>query len=434
MAQIGRDVHLSSVVIAGGVVAAIGILSDPFAFADMSMPAVLMQPAAVASPSSPRASAIGLSAPAAKLEAELEKIRQKHGLPALAGAVVTTEGLWTVAASGVRVAGREEKVTAGDLFHLGSCTKAMTATLCAILVEEGVLRWDTTLAEALPALKGTMHEGYRGITMAELLTQRSGVPADMNRDGLWMKLWQDDADVMTKRAECTRTMLSWGPAHEKSKFEYSNANFIIAGHVLETLTGKSWEELMRTKLFEPLGMSTAGFGAPGAEGKFDQPQGHRSPTQAVGLGRGSDNPPALGPAGTVHASLEDWGKFISLHLRGEAAAREGKGVAIAGVMIRPETWRLMHTRAVGEGADYAMGWGTGERPWAQGVEGAKRVITHSGSNTMWMCVVWAAPDAGFAVLSATNIGGDAAAKACDDASGALIGLYRSEHPVKPEKR
>jgi CubicO group peptidase (beta-lactamase class C family) len=361
---------------------------------------------------------------AATLHDELEKIREKHGVPAVAGAVVTTDGLWAMSASGLRAADRDEDVTARDQFHLGSCTKAMTATLCAILVEEGVISWDLTLDEALPELNDSMHEKYRDVTIADLLTQRSGVPSEMNRDGLWGKLWQSTADVKEQRADCTKTMLSWGPDHAASKFVYANANFIIVGHVLEVKTGKSWEDLMREKLFNPLGMTTAGFGAPGEEGKFDQPQGHRNATSPAGVGKGADNPAALGPAGTVHASMEDWGKFVSLHLRGAKAAREGKGVEVGNVTIKPETFRKLHEPVKGNGADYAMGWGVTERPWAKGENGKMGVITHNGSNTMWMCVVWAAPDAGFAVLSATNIGGDVSGKACDDVAGTLIGMYQ----------
>jgi CubicO group peptidase (beta-lactamase class C family) len=378
----------------------------------------------VVSKESAQPSSSSEAARSAKLAEELEKIREKHGVPAVAGAVVTTEGTWVASAAGLRAAGRDEKITAGDQFHLGSCTKAMTGTLCAILVEEGVISWDLTLGEALPDLKDSMHEKYRGVTIADLLTQRSGVPTEMNRDGLWGWLWQSTLDVKEQRAHCTKTMLAWGPDHDASKFVYANANFIIAGHVLEVKTGKSWEDLMREKLFNPLGMTTAGFGAPGEDGKFDQPQGHRSPTSPVGVGKGADNPPALGPAGTVHASMEDWGKFVSLHLRGEKAAREGKGVEVGAVTIKPETFRKLHEPVKGNGADYAMGWGVTERPWAKGDEGKMGVITHNGSNTMWMCVVWAAPDAGFAVLSATNIGGDVAGKACDDVAGALIGMYQ----------
>lgn len=352
------------------------------------------------------------------VSAEIERIREKHALPALAGAVVTADGVQAIGASGIRAKGREEKITTKDQFHLGSCTKAMTATLIAILVEQGKLRWEMTLPEALPDLKGSMHEKYRDVTLADLLTQRSGVPADLQRDGVWGGLWAGTGDIKAKREGLAKTVLGWGPDHDKSKFIYSNTNFILAGHIAEVATGRSWEELIREFLFEPLGMTSAGFGAPGVKDAYDQPQGHRADGAAAGLGMGSDNPPALGPAGTVHASLEDWGKFVSLHLRGAKADQK-----VGEVTIKAETFKKLRTPVTGGGSDYAMGWIVTQRPWAKGAKGDTTAMNHGGSNTMWYCVVWAAPDAGFAVLSATNTAAVEARKACDDVAGAMIGEY-----------
>ncbi|GMV24237.1 MAG: hypothetical protein AMXMBFR58_02680 [Phycisphaerae bacterium] len=365
--------------------------------------------------------------PVKDLASTLGPIREKHKVPALAAAIVTLAGLDSVGAVGLRAADRTEQVQTGDRFHLGSCTKAMTSTLIAILIEEGVLAWDTTLAQALPDLQSTMHEKYRDVTISDLLTQRSGVPTDLNRDGVWAELWKNEGPIQQQREKCTSAVLAWGPDHDKSRFVYSNTNFIIAGHIAERATGKSWEELMQARLFYPLGMTTAGFGAPGTAGKYDQPVGHRGNGAAVPVGPGSDNPPALGPAGTVHASMEDWGKFITLHLRGAKAAAEGGEVRVGPTAIRAETWKKLHTPVKGNGADYAMGWGLADRPWAKGPSGDSRTLTHSGSNTMWFCVVWAAPDAGFAVLSATNVMGDNAQRACDQACSENIKSYLENH-------
>ena len=77
--------------------------------------------------------------------------------------------------------------------------------------------------------------------------------------------------------------------------------------------------------------------------------------------------------------------------------------------------RSSHASPVADGSKYAMGWVVDQRPWAGG-----RVLTHNGSNTMWFCVTWIAPERDFAVLVTCNEGGDDAAKACDEASAALI--------------
>src|SRR5690606_25105472 len=106
-----------------------------------------------------------LLAPAAPADvsADLEAIRERHALPALAGLLIEGGEVAAVGASGVRAAGSDEPARADDVWHLGSCTKAMTATLLATLVADGTLAWETTLAEALPDLREAMHEGLRGV-------------------------------------------------------------------------------------------------------------------------------------------------------------------------------------------------------------------------------------------------------------------------------
>ena len=127
----------------------------------------------------------------------------------------------------------------------------------------------------------------------------------------------------------------------------------------------------------------------------------------------ADNPPAIGPAGTVHATLADWGKYVALHVAGDRAA-SGKAPAESAKLLKPATFAKLHTPGA-EGADYAMGWGIADRDWGGG-----RVLTHSGSNTMWFCTVWAAPERDFVVLVATNQGDDGARAGCDEAAKALI--------------
>src|ERR1700727_2617142 len=109
------------------------------------------------------------SAPAPEnLNSLLEPILKKYELPALAGAIVTSKGLVAVGAVGVRKYGTDTPVTVNDQFHLGSDTKAMTATLLATLVEEGKLSWTTTLEQAFPELvsgqQSKMNPAYRKVT------------------------------------------------------------------------------------------------------------------------------------------------------------------------------------------------------------------------------------------------------------------------------
>jgi CubicO group peptidase (beta-lactamase class C family) len=351
-------------------------------------------------------------APLARIDSEdvsaaLEPIRQQHGLPALAALAWRGGGIVKAGVVGVRKLGSPERVTLGDRFHIGSDTKAMTATLLAMLVEEGRLSWTSTLADVFPDLADRMHPAYRAVTLEQLLAHRGGTPSELEAGGLWARLWLRQGSPTEQRRTLLEGVVTHPPAVEPGKqYLYSNAGYAIAGAMAEQVTGEAWEDLMCNRLFTPLGMTTVGFGAPGTVGKIDEPWGHAirgHKLLPVEPGVLADNPPAIGPAGTVHVSLPDWAKFAALHLRG------AQGV---GGLLKAETFARLQSPA--EGQEYALGWLVVSRPWGG------RVLTHGGSNTMWYAVVWVAPERDFAVLVATNAGGDEAAKACDDAAAMLI--------------
>jgi CubicO group peptidase (beta-lactamase class C family) len=331
----------------------------------------------------------------------LAPIRERHELPALAGAVVADGRVVALGAVGVRAAGEEAQVTVRDRFHIGSCTKAMTATLAGVMVEAGELTWEQTLAQTFPELADDMDPHWRGVTLVDLCTHRSGAPRDPVRG------WPKEAPVVEQRLSVLRAITREPPEHEPGpEHHYSNAGYILAGAMLERAGGASWEELMRARLFEPLGMTSAGFGPPDA--LPDQPSGHSANGAPA---READNPPIYGPAGTVHCSLTDWGRFVAAHLDAGRSDR---------ALLTPATFARLHTPPAG---DYALGWGVTARAWAGEGEGPGPVLTHAGSNTRWYAVVWAAPERGFAVLAATNCAGERASKACDEAAWALIRLH-----------
>ncbi len=342
----------------------------------------------------------------------LETIRKKHSLPALAAAVVVDGKVVATNAVGFRKNGGTERVTVDDKFHLGSVTKSMTATVAAMLVEQGKISWTTTIGEAFPELKAEIHPDYLNVTLEQLLSQRSGAPGDAPAD-LWRKAWDANGTAAEQRLAFIKGILARKPeAKPGTKFIYSNQGYTIAGVMLEKATGKTWEELLRTMLFEPLGMTTAGFGAPASVDKVDQPWGHRkaifSGSEPVPPGPGADNPLAISPAGAVHCSLGDLAKYAAFHMAGERG--ESK-------LLKAESFKKLHT-AVADNDDYALGWMVLERPWANG-----RALMHNGSNTMFYVVVWMAPEKNCAVIVASNIGVNEAFEGCDEAAGKLITQY-----------
>ena len=331
----------------------------------------------------------------------LAAIRLKHGVPAIAAAVVTSRGLGPCGVVGVRKSGEAVPATLNDLWHLGSDTKAMTAALAGLLVEQGVLTWDTPLAEVFPEMAAEFHSDCKGMTLRHLLSHRGGVRANLD----WNRLAKSGT-VREQRLQAVRQGLSEKPESlPGTRYLYSNLGYVIAGAVVEKKTGLTWEELLGERLFKPLGMARAGFGGTGTPGLLDQPWGHVGRGKPVGAnGPEADNPPVMGPAGRVHCTLQEWALFVADQLRG---ARGQNG------LLKAETYLSLQTPV--PGGEAALGWMAVERPWGGG-----RVLTHSGCNTMNTAVAWLAPQRDFAVLLCANQGDDAAAKACDEAASALI--------------
>lgn len=363
------------------------------------------------------------------LSAALEPIRANVDVPALAAVLIQGDQIVLHAAAGVRTRGSDTPITILDRFHIGSCGKAITATLCATLVDEGLLAWDTTLADVFPEafapdITPPANAAWRAVTLRQLLTNRSGAPADLDADGLWTRLVEFKGEPTAARRALLTGVLARPPVHAPgTTFVYSNAGFALAGHIAETLAKEPFETLVAKRVFAPLSITTGGFGAPGSLAAIDQPRGHLPFGMAMVPGPHADNPPAVAPAGTMHMSLPDWARFASLHLR---AAR---GSLCGSDIISSDAAAAMHTPPATPPKDqpeYAMGWGIASRPWANG-----RVLTHAGSNTMWYAVVWIAPERDIAILAATNQGGAKGERATDQAVAALLAEFESTNPASP---
>jgi CubicO group peptidase (beta-lactamase class C family) len=362
-------------------------------------------------PQPPAAAAEGPAAPPLQdLAALLAPIRAKHGVVALGAAVLVDGRLAALGVDGSRRHGHPEPVTVEDLWHLGSCTKAMTATLLARYVDRSALAWSTTVQQGLPDLAERVHAAAAGITLEHLLGHRAGLPGGPP-EPLWGRLFRYPGDDRAARTEVAATLLAAPPeAKPGERFHYSNAGYMVAAAMLERCpdlagdAGPDWASRMQRELFAPLGIERGGFGMPGTPEAQQQPWGHVV-TAAGKQARFFDNPSSLGPAGTVHLTLRDWAKFAALQL----------GVQPTPPLLSPEALRALHTPP--PGTDYALGWRVTERPWAPGP-----ILTHAGSNTMWFCVAWLAPAARFAVLVTCNQGDSGAA--CDAVAAACIQRFR----------
>ena len=325
------------------------------------------------------------------------------GVPAIGAYAFNAEGMEGSGVAGVRRNDADVQVTLADRWHLGSNTKAMTAVLAARLDALEIISLDTPLLEAFP--DRAVDAGYAAVTLADLLMHRGGAP----ESGLALYPSVVDAgDLVAQRAALVAEVVEDPPAVPPGTYAYSNVGYVLVAAALEAATGGSWETLMAEHVFEPLEMSSCGFGPPDVDADLSQPWGHFG-GEPVPPGPDGDNLALLGPAGTVHCTLEDWGKFAIDQLRG-AQGREA--------LLPEDAYRRLHTPP--PDGDYALGWGV--LPAEDGF-----LLTHTGSNTNFTSIASLLPQEDRGLLVVANRGDDGETfRAFEEVTTSVLAALREE--------
>lgn len=353
---------------------------------------------------------VGVSARVAQVtpsvRSTLDAIRREAGIPALAGGLVAN-GQATVAATGLRERGRSAAVTDADQFHLGSNGKAMTATLAAVLVEKGFLKWSTTLGDVFPELRGRMNPAYRGVTIEQLLNHRGGFVDDNVAPDVLARATEYRGPAWAGRASLLPSILTTPPG-KVGGYSYSNAGYTVAGAMMERVTGNTYEWLMQKYIFNPLGMTSAGFGPPGTR-VLDQPRGHTPDGASVGNGPRAELPRVMSPAGLMHMNMADWSKFLRVHL----------GERVNGVkLLSAASLTKLHTADPRDADAPGLTYGFG---WVHLNLNGREVLWHNGSNGFWYSEAVLDVNAKTAAFAATNQAGDAGTAAVEGTLLALSG-------------
>jgi CubicO group peptidase (beta-lactamase class C family) len=290
--------------------------------------------AAVAAAAAPKQAFAAVPPNAASLDGMLRPRLGQHNLPALAAAAVVEGEIIAAGAVGTRRAGADIPVTLDDKFHIGSDTKAMTALLAGMLVEADKLRWDTNVAEIYPELAGTIREEVKSVQVDQLLSHTSGI---LDNDALDKLLAQSFSQLDLNLDELRYWLIKHALAQPLQsppgkRFGYSNLGYTLAGAMIERVAGATWEELVTTRIFDPLGLDSAGFGPQSSLGRVDAPLGHRirpdGTLKPMLAGPNGDNPNIIGPAGTAHLSILDFARWGGLE--------RGPGPPWAATRLRPD--------------------------------------------------------------------------------------------------
>ncbi len=354
-----------------------------------------------------------------KLAARAAKVRPDTGAPALGIVIASVDGAPEIAVDGVRVLDKADKVTANDRWHIGSMTKSMTATMIARLIEQGLLKFDSTLGELLPDID--MKPEYKAITLEQVMHHRAGLQPLLRPEPALTKLVNEtQGSQIDKNAAFTRWLLTQEPiVPPGTAMKYSNGGYALVGHIAERLTKLDYRTLMQREVFTPLGMSTAGFGWPIDLGP-EQPRGHfPAPNGVVPAPEGYRLPMHLDPAGNVYLSLADLTKYMQAHLKGV----QGKD----GVLKAATIQRLHKPTAAAAGElQYACGWSVAAVPMVGTRHG------HNGSAGSFFSEMALVPERNLVVAVVTNAGPKQGAG--PPAQATLIRELLSENDFSPPGR
>lgn len=330
----------------------------------------------------------------------LSDIRQTYQLPAVGGLLMHGDQTLEFEVSGLRDATGASNVTTDDLWHMGSITKSMTATVAARLVEQELIGWHTRIADVFPEQIARAGSTYQDVTLEQLLSHTGGLLRDVD----WQNYRDPNKALTQLRLEVVEDVLAMPRNNAIGSFSYSNVSFVLAGAMLEAVSGKSWEQLMQEELFEPLSMDDAGFGAP--TGVDSQPSGHYLDNGRLYSIAGelpeSDNPPVLGPAGTVHMSLSSLAKYAAEHMRGEIGESD---------YLSAQSFVRLHQEV--SGSNYGLGWFLQDNG----------SIFHDGSNRLWFAKLGISVEAQIIAISVTNVGGDRANGATDGVINEMLSRH-----------
>lgn len=296
-------------------------------------------------------------------------------------------------AAGLRRVNGDAPLLASDTFHIGSITKSVTATLIAVLVDDGTLSWGQTVAEAFP----DAHPDWSGVTLEALLSHTAGVQANAPASVLGARAPETTECIVTQRHDVAADALSKPLSHAAGAYRYSNMGYIIAGAWAEAASGTDWQILVSERVLGPLGIAH-GFGAPrGANAPFGHTAFGSKRFPADPEGGAADNAPVVGPAGRLHMTLDGmiaWGRF---HLGDGSPLLSGDALSD------------LHTPRLDAGQDlgYALGWLVdADNP----AFGGGPMIWHNGSNLRWTAVLILLPDEDAVLTFASNDGDIAASQ------------------------
>jgi CubicO group peptidase (beta-lactamase class C family) len=263
------------------------------------------------------------------------------------GKVVLAEGY------GLRDVSNKLPATARTIFAIGSSSKAFTGTVLGILVDEGKVKWDKRVRDYLPTFRLQDESAAALMTPRDLLCHRSGLA---RHDLAWI------GSAFSRKELFDRMRFLEPTADFRSIFEYNNFMFMSAGHLAGEVTGSTWEDVVRTRIFEPLGMKDSDLSIRDSRKKPDLalPYGEKEDKIVELPFRDID---AMGPAGSINSNVLDMAQWVLLNLnKGKAGDKQVISEASLAeihspqMVIRDGSFRMLERFPEMFSSSYGMGW------------------------------------------------------------------------------
>jgi CubicO group peptidase (beta-lactamase class C family) len=331
------------------------------------------------------------------LDRWIERVLEDWDTPGLAVGIVHGDSLVFARGYGVRTLGEPERVDPHTRFAVASNTKAFTAAVLGTLVEDGQLDWDDRVTDYLPGFQMWDPWVTRDIRIRDLLTHRSGL-ATFGGDHLWIGSENGREEIVSR----IRYLEPVGPF--RASFHYQNLMFLVAGMVAEAVTGQSWDDLIRERIFEPLGMTESSTSVDDLAGLVDVASAHEV-VQGELTVVAYDDVDGVAPAAAVNSNVVDMARWMRANLaEGELDGRRIFSVATAREMqsiqypLGVSAWAAENLGRRFNG--YGLGW------FVSDYRGQK-VVSHSGGLTGMISLQTLLPDVGLGVIVLTNYAPDA---------------------------
>jgi CubicO group peptidase (beta-lactamase class C family) len=316
---------------------------------------------------------------------------KKFEVPGMAIAIVKGKEIVYAKGFGLRDVERQLPVTADTLFAIGSSTKAFTTFVLGTLVDEGKIEWEKPLRNYIPWFKLYDPSMTEHLTVRDLVTHRSGLP---RHDLVWYNNFE------SSREQFVRKLAYLEPSADlREKFQYNNLMFLTAGYLTEVITGKTWEEAVRARILDPLGMKRTDFSVVDMQkdGDFSQPYGKKDSKIEKLPFRPITN---LAPAGSINSSVNEMARWVTVHLNGGKYGDKklAEGPTVDDMHIAHMVTGATSPEAEITGGEYGMGW------FGDNYRGHRRV-EHGGNIDGFSANVVLFPKDDFGMVVLTNLNG-----------------------------